>query len=491
MASDNTNNIYFDETNFQDDVNLELIGKGKVRDIYNFKNSNNEYLVFNTTDRCSAFDYNVCQIDMKGYYLTQIAAYWFKTLSHIVNNHYITHNNNCLLVRKCSPIKLEFIVRGYITGSCWKAYSRGERFISGVDLPDHLRENQKFSNPILTPTTKGEHDYPISKEEIIRKKIVTSSQLDFIYQKCFELFEEGTRISAQKGLILVDTKYEFGIDDEGEICLIDEFHTPDSSRFWIKKTYDSQISINPVFSRLKPQSLDKDAVRNYLDGINFKTDINNFLNNGGNLDDFNMPVIPDEVKNRIKTTYYSVSQLFSLNNNGTLMINNIVVPSSLCNEEYTTFNSNFNLNSIEMKHFANHMVDHEQPIVFILAGSTTDSEHTNKIMNALKGVGINAVCSYISAHKNTLTAVKVIDGVNTLFKKVVWITVAGRSNALSGVVAANTHFPVLACPPFKDKVDMMVNINSTLQMPSKTPVMTVIDVNNTVMCCKRIFDMIR
>ena len=144
-----------------------------------------------------------------------------------------------------------------------------------------------------------------------------------------------------------------------------------------------------------------------------------------------------------------------------------------------------------MKYFRHYVIDYEKPLVFIMAGSKSDSDHTNKILQALKNIGINAVCSYISAHKNTLTAVEVINDVNNLFKRVVWVTVAGRSNALSGVVAANTDFPVLACPPFKDKVDMMVNMNSTLQMPSKTPVMTVIDVNNTVLCCKRIFDMIR
>ena len=169
----------------------------------------------------------------------------------------------------------------------------------------------------------------------------------------------------------------------------------------------------------------------------------------------------------------------------------INVPQNLCSDNYTTFDNTFNMNHKDMKYFKHYMVNYDNPIVFILAGSTTDREHTTKIMNSLNSVGINAVCSYISAHKNTLTAVEVINDVNTLFKKVVWITVAGRSNALSGVVAANTDFPVLACPPFKDKVDMMVNINSTLQMPSKTPVMTVIDVNNTVLCCKRIFDLIK
>ena len=484
-------NLFFDESNFEEDRELELIGKGKVRDIYNFKGNGKEYIVFNTSDRCSSFDYNVCNIDMKGYYLTQIAAYWFKCLGHIINNHYITHKNNCLLVRKCQPIKLEFIVRGYITGSCWKAYRRGEREISGVRLIDHLSENQKFKKPILTPTTKGEHDYPISKERILEKKIVTPSQLEFIYEKCFELFEEGTRISAQKGLILVDTKYEFGIDDEGQICLIDEFHTPDSSRFWIKKSYDTQLSQNYGIYSVKPQNLDKDAVRKYLDGINFRNDINNFINNGGNLDDYNMPVIPDDVKNRIKTTYYIVSKLFSLSCNGTETINMIKVPPNLCNENYSPFNETFNMNHRDMKYFRHYVIDYEKPLVFIMAGSKSDSDHTNKIMKSLKSIGINAVCSYISAHKNTLTAVEVINDVNNLFKRVVWVTVAGRSNALSGVVAANTDFPVLACPPFKDKVDMMVNMNSTLQMPSKTPVMTVIDVNNTVLCCKRIFDMIR
>ena len=159
--------LQFDNINFSENLDLKFKAKGKVRDIYTLSNIDNEYLIFNTSDRCSAFDYHICDINMKGNYLTKTASYWFNKLGHICNNHYVNYNKNLLLVKKCNPIKLEFIVRGYITGSCWRAYSEGQRVFCGVELTDNLEKNQKFAQPIITPTTKDEHDAPISKEEIL------------------------------------------------------------------------------------------------------------------------------------------------------------------------------------------------------------------------------------------------------------------------------------------------------------------------------------
>ncbi len=477
--------LFTDESNFKNNINIDLIAKGKVRDIYTVSKDENKYILFNTSDRCSAFDYQICNINMKGYYLTKIAVYWFLKLQHIVNNHYLQFKNNCLLVKKCVPIKLEFIVRGYITGSCWKGYSKGERVFSGVCLPDNLVKNQKLEAPVLTPTTKGEHDIPISKEEIVKEKYLSQSQLDFISQKCFELFNEGTKIASKKGLILVDTKYEFGFDSNNEICLIDEIHTPDSSRYWVESSYQNHLNDNSI----PIQNLDKDAVRDYLNSLNFQDEINTFVINGGNLDNYTIPEIPEEVKHRVETTYHTVSKLFSFEfDNTDITIDNLNM-SDITPSNSTTFNSSITPSSIEFRYFNHYFLNPNEPLVFILAGSKTDYHHTDKILASLQSKGINSVCSYISAHKNTLAVIECINNVHKLFKKVIWVTVAGRSNALSGVVAANTDFPVMACPPFKDKVDMMVNINSTLQMPSKTPVMTVLDIDNMVLCCARIFNL--
>ena len=129
-------------------------------------------------------------------------------------------------------------MRGYITGSCWKAYSQGKREFCGIILEENLKENEKFKEPIITPTTKGEHDYPISIQEIIESNILSETQVQYIAEKCIELYKEGSRICEEKGLILVDTKYEFGLDEQKKIYLIDEIHTPDSSRFRIKKSYN-------------------------------------------------------------------------------------------------------------------------------------------------------------------------------------------------------------------------------------------------------------
>lgn len=464
--------LQFDNINYSDNLKLELISKGKVRDIYNLSN-NNEYLLFNTSDRCSAFDYHICDINMKGNYLTKIAAFWFKKLGNICYNHYLHYYQNLLLVKKCKPIKLEFIVRGYITGSCWRAYSEGQRVFCGVNLPDNLEKNQKFAKPIITPTTKDEHDAPISKELIICNNLLSPSQLDYIYEKITRLFNEGSRICAEKGILLVDTKYEFGYDNDGYICLIDEIHTPDSSRFWMKDSYDKYLENK---SENKIVNLDKDGVRNYLIDQNFLNDIKNSTNNNVELQ---IPTIPNNIKLKVQSAY---SKFYSLLTDETSTILNYI--------NDTTYNSELSLENIELfSPLYHNLINEEQKLVVVVAGSCSDKEHTDKILSALKEKNIMGGCCFMSAHKQTRKVMNGIDYVNSNFKNVIWITVAGMSNALSGVVASNTQFPVFACPPFKDYNDFMININSTLQMPSKVPVMTVINVKNAVLCCERIFDL--
>ena len=187
------NKFSFDSINFDNQIKLHLEHKGKVRDIYNVHNEveNKDFILFLTSNRCSAFDYNICNINNKGYFLTKIASYWFKYTKNIIDNHYLNHHDNYMLVKKCRPIKLEFIVRGYITGSCWKQYSRGERIFCGIKLEDNLKEYQQFNQPIITPTTKDEHDEPISIEEIVNRKILTKKQIEFIQGKAVQLYKKG------------------------------------------------------------------------------------------------------------------------------------------------------------------------------------------------------------------------------------------------------------------------------------------------------------
>ena len=471
----------FDGINFDDKIKLSLLNKGKVRDIYNVNNEveNKDFILFLTSNRCSAFDYNICDINNKGYFLTNIASYWFKNTQSIMDNHYINHHDNYMLVKKCRPIKLEFIVRGYITGSCWKQYSRGERVFCGVKLEDNLKEFQKFNEPIITPTTKDEHDEPISINEIVRREILTREQTDFIQEKALQLYEKGRQLSSEKGLILVDTKYEFGFDENDNIILIDEIHTPDSSRYWVKKTYDSHLIDNT-----KIVNLDKDAVRNYLKSLNFEDKMNTHLKNNGEVSTFDMPVIPEEVKNRMVVMYEKVYKLFCCGES--CYDTNIVIDNELCNKIY---GSNIENHHRVIELFYHHLISKSQPLIMLLMGSESDMEHVNKIMEQMK---LNNICGgycVASAHKKTKLVMNILEYINTNYSRVIWVTVAGMSNALSGVVAANTQFPVMACPPFKNDVDMMVNINSTLQMPSKVPVMTVLKVSNMATCCKRIFNL--
>jgi phosphoribosylaminoimidazole-succinocarboxamide synthase len=237
-----------------------LIYKGKVRNIYKL---GDKYLLMKASDRVSSFDRHIGIILGKGELLNKMNEFWFNKTSHIINNHLITTQNQITLVHKCIPFKIEMVVRGYITGntdtSLWSHYSRGERTYCGIEFPDNLRKNQKFETPVITPTTKGKVDIPISKKDIIKAGYMTKEECDFIYRKSMELFIFGQKIADQAGFILVDTKYEFGKTLDGKIVLIDEVHTCDSSRYWIKKSYEDRFN-----KYLEPEKLDKDCVRDWI-----------------------------------------------------------------------------------------------------------------------------------------------------------------------------------------------------------------------------------
>ncbi len=243
------------------ETNLSKLGKrykGKVRDVYIAKDK--IFLV--ATDRQSAFDRNLASIPFKGQVLTQTSYFWFENTKDIIQNHIISMPDpNVVMCRKLKVFPVEVIVRGYITGvtstSAWTAYEKGERNFCGNVLPEGLKKNQKFKKPIITPTTKSEeHDEKISQEEIVNKGLMTREQWDFVADKALKLFQRGTEVASKNGLILVDTKYEFGYDKGGNIYLIDEIHTPDSSRFWIKKTYKERFSNNE-----EPEYIDKEFLR--------------------------------------------------------------------------------------------------------------------------------------------------------------------------------------------------------------------------------------
>lgn len=233
---------------------------GKVRDVYSI---NEDILVMIATDRISAFDVVLPKgIPYKGQVLNQIASMFLDSTSDIVPNWKIASPDPMVTVGyKCKGLPIEMIVRGYLTGSAWRAYQSGVREICGVKIPDGMREHQKFESPILTPTTKaeiGSHDEDISKEEIVKRGLVSADDYSKLEKYALALFKRGSEMAAKQGLILVDTKYEFGKRD-GEIFLMDEIHTPDSSRYFYAEGYQEK------FDKGEPQrQLSKEFVREWL-----------------------------------------------------------------------------------------------------------------------------------------------------------------------------------------------------------------------------------
>jgi phosphoribosylaminoimidazole-succinocarboxamide synthase len=238
---------------------------GKVRDVYNIAD---KYLVMVTSDRISAFDVVLPRgIPFKGQVLNQIAGKFLDATADICPNWKIASPDPCVTIgRFCKPFPVEMIIRGYLTGSSWRSYQKGARQICGVPVPEGMKEHQRFPEPIVTPTTKATegHDEDISKKEIISQGLVSAGDYAILESYALRLFERGTAMAGEKGLILVDTKYEFGKGDTGDICLIDEIHTPDSSRYFYLEGYDERQA------KGEPQKqLSKEFVREWLMERNF------------------------------------------------------------------------------------------------------------------------------------------------------------------------------------------------------------------------------
>lgn len=240
--------------------------KGKIRDVYNI---NNEILVMIATDRISAFDTVLPKgIPYKGQVLNQIASSFLDMTSNIIPNWKMSTPDPVVTIGKlCDPIKVEMVIRGYLSGHAWREYNSGKRKICGVPMPDGMKENDKFPHPIITPTTKASvgHDEDISREEIISQGLVSEKDYNFLEEKTLALFNAGTEYARDKGLILVDTKYEFGKDKNGEILLIDEIHTPDSSRYFYLSGYEERQEKGE-----KQKQLSKEFVRQWLIENNFQ-----------------------------------------------------------------------------------------------------------------------------------------------------------------------------------------------------------------------------
>ena len=255
--------------------------KGKVRD--NYTQGNRRILI--TSDRLSAFDRVIALIPFKGQVLNALTKFWFEETKDICPNHVEAYPDpNVIVGVQCEPLKVEMVIRGYITGStstsAWVNYKNGARNLCGNILPEGLQKNQKLATPIITPSTKaedGDHDQNITPEEIVAQGILTQAEWNQLADYTHRLYARGVEIAAKQGVILVDTKYEFGKTPEGNIVLIDEIHTPDSSRFWIAKSYEERLAAGQ-----EPENINKEFLRLWL-------------SDRGYMGEGEIPSIPEEI----------------------------------------------------------------------------------------------------------------------------------------------------------------------------------------------------
>jgi phosphoribosylaminoimidazole-succinocarboxamide synthase len=276
------------------DIDLPLPDRrdGKVRVSYAL---GDEQRLFVTTDRLSAFDRVVAGVPYKGQVLNQLAAWWFGRTADVVANHVVAvPDPNLLVARAATTLPVEVVVRGYITGvtstSLWRAYADGARTIYGHRFPDGLRKNTALPAPIVTPTTKPPagstvHDEPLTSPEVVERGLVEAGRWQHVTDVALEVFRRGQEVAAAAGLILADTKYEFGLAADGELLLIDELHTPDSSRFWVAATYEERLAAGE-----EPESLDKEVVRRALADAGFTGD-------------GDVPDLPDDVWSATSSRY--------------------------------------------------------------------------------------------------------------------------------------------------------------------------------------------
>lgn len=261
--------------------------KGKVRDVYNI---DDDYLIMVVTDRISAFDVVLPKgIPYKGQVLNQIAAKFLDATADIVPNWKIAAPDPMVTVgHLCEPFKVEMVIRGYLTGHAWRQYKAGKRVLCGVTMPEGMKESQKFPSPIITPTTKAAegHDEDISREDIIKQRVVSADDYCLLEKYTYSLFHRGTEMAAEKGLILVDTKYEFG-KKEDKIYLIDEIHTPDSSRYFYSEGYEDRLAKGE-----NQKQLSKEFVRQWLIENGFQ-----------GLEGQKVPEMTEELVNRISERY--------------------------------------------------------------------------------------------------------------------------------------------------------------------------------------------
>lgn len=278
-------------------TNLGEVYEGKVRDNY----TRGDQRIIIISDRLSAFDRIITKVPFKGQVLNQMATFWFNQTKDIVGDHMIeAPDPTAIVVKECNALPVEMVVRGYITGvtttSAWYNYEKGVRDFCGNQLPEGLKKDQKFDQPILTPSTKAEqggHDESVSREAILDRGVISVEDFDYMADVSMKLYNRGVEIAGKQGIILVDTKYEFGKTKDGEIILIDEIHTPDSSRFWFANEYEKRFEAGET-----QKKIDKEYVREWLADRGF-------------IGEGEIPNVPDEIRVEAARRYIEAYELIT------------------------------------------------------------------------------------------------------------------------------------------------------------------------------------
>jgi phosphoribosylaminoimidazole-succinocarboxamide synthase len=425
---------------------LDVLGhrySGKVRE--NFTKDGLRTIV--VTDRVSAFDRVLGTIPFKGQVLNQLSAWWFQRTRELVANHMLAvPDPNTMVVRDAEPLPVEVIVRGYLTGvtatSLWTMYAAGVERPYGLDLPAGMHKDDRLPRPVLTPTTKaaaGQHDAPLSSAEVVARGLVPEALWRKVEAVALALFAEGQRVAEAAGLLLVDTKYELGLVD-GRLVLIDEVHTPDSSRYWLASAWQARTPDRP------PEHLDKELLRKELAAIGYRGD-------GA------PPPLSDAIRKRLSARYIELFERLT---------GESFAPAAGGRDRIERALS--------------------RPLVPILMGSRSDLEHGMKVKNALAELGVASELRVASAHKSPGLLLEVLDGYESDPRPKVYIAIAGRSNALSGMLCAAVSAPVVSCPPYSDRFGG-ADVFSSLRMPSHVAPALVLDPENAAFFCAKVLSL--
>ena len=414
---------------------------GKVRDAWPL-GGGKRLLV--TSERVSAFDRVLGTIPYKGQVLNQLSAWWFEKTKALVKNHLLAVvDPNAMVVRDAEPLPVEVVVRGFITGvtstSLWTLYKDGVERPYGLELPEGLHKDDRLPRPVITPTTKagpGQHDARLSPHEI-EDRLVDRVLWKRVTDAAIALFEEGQRVAEAAGLLLVDTKYEFGLVN-GELCLIDEIHTPDSSRYWLKSAWEARLQTGQP-----PEHLDKELLRLELKAMGYSGD-------------GPAPALPDALRTRLGGKYIELFERLT----GTTFEPGAPPHARLWSRVTT-------------------------PIVPILMGSKSDLEHARHVQKALESFGVQSDLRIASAHKSPARLLDVIEQYETDPRPKVYVAIAGRSNALSAMLCAAVTAPVVSCPPYSDRFGG-ADVFSSLRMPSGVAPALVLDPDNAAFFCAKV-----